>query len=69
MEKERRRLSIRSLDGRSITVHVDADCTVAALKATITELENVPVERQRLIFSARELEVVSQPHMSKFTTG
>ena len=53
-------LTIRTLDGRSYPVEVDAGCTVASLKAKISELEKVSSEGMRLIFSAREMEVLVQ---------
>jgi ubiquitin C len=50
------KVNIRTLEGRSFSVDVERDETVAQLKAKVTAAENIAVDRQRLIFSARELQ-------------
>lgn len=47
---------VRTLTGKTITVEISADQTIAELKEAILEEEGIPPEQQRLIFSGSQLE-------------
>ena len=55
------KVKIRTLEGRSFGVDIGREETVWQLKAKISEAESIRPDNQRLIFSARELQVLTAP--------
>ena len=47
---------VKTLTGAAFAFDVDRSTTVAALKQRIAESQDIPVERQRLIFAGKQLE-------------
>ena len=47
---------IKTLQGKTITLEVDCDCTIAQAKVMINNKEGIPIEIMRLIFSGKLLQ-------------
>jgi len=47
---------IKTLSGKSIPLDIDDLTTVADVKTKLKDMEGIPVDDQRLIFSGRQLE-------------
>ncbi len=47
---------VRNLEGKTVSVDVEKNETIASLKAKIQEKEGVDPARQRLVFGGKQLE-------------
>lgn len=50
------RFFVKTLTGKTITLHCDLDITVVEVKHKILSLEGIPIDQQRLIYDGKDLE-------------
>jgi hypothetical protein len=51
-----KQIIVKGLDGRSITLDVEASDTIADIKTKINEKKRIPVDAQRLVYAGKQLE-------------
>ena len=47
---------VKTLEGKTITLEVEPNDSIDAIKVKVQEKEGIPPERQRLVFAGKELE-------------
>ncbi|AYV84455.1 MAG: hypothetical protein Hyperionvirus26_10 [Hyperionvirus sp.] len=55
-KKELLELSVKTLTGKTITLHVDSGISVEGVKTCLQDSEGIPPDQQRLVFSGLQLE-------------
>ena len=51
-----RQIFVKTLTGKTITLEIQGDVSIAMVKKAIQKKEGIPPHRQRLIFAGRQLE-------------
>ena len=51
-----RQIFVKTLTGKTITLKIQGDVSIAMVKKAIQKKEGIPPRRQRLIFAGRQLE-------------